>query len=254
MTRERVGLLKEAIACYLDQTYPRRELVIVAAGSAWSRRAVADHLEALGRDDLRLVEIDDPEATLGAMRNASLEAARGEVVCQWDDDDLYHPQRLELQLAAMQAAGAGACFLTDHLQFDAPAREMYWVDWASFREHGPGHELLPGSMMARRDACPRYPETGEDARWGEDNAFRKRLLETVEVAPLAGHGCLYLYRFHGRNVWGRDHHRRLSARAAGARFLRRHEPVLRRALSAYRLPLPYAVKTGIGELAMVVRA
>jgi glycosyltransferase involved in cell wall biosynthesis len=69
--------------------------------------------------------------TLGALRNISLESARSEIICQWDDDDYSHPGRLAIQVRHMIAEAAGASFFTDHLQYIEPEEFLSWIDWAS---------------------------------------------------------------------------------------------------------------------------
>ena len=94
--------------------------------------------------------------TLGELRNASVEAARGDIVCQWDDDDRYHPRRLELQFAAMRVENSEFCFLTDQLHLFAPDRTMYWDDWKlEVHPLKPGQGTLVGSKAARSGAIAR---------------------------------------------------------------------------------------------------
>ena len=72
VTLDRLRQLKRAIACYVDQTYAYRELVIVTDGAAGFCRAVESHLDALGRDDIRLVVAGGTSRTLGSLRNLAL--------------------------------------------------------------------------------------------------------------------------------------------------------------------------------------
>src|SRR5512135_2995391 len=99
---DRIDSVRRAVADYCRQSHPRRELVIVqSGGDAAARADLLIHVETLGRSDIRV--FDEPEsASLGALRNRAGALARGNVLCQWDDDDMYHPDRLSAQLAAMQ--------------------------------------------------------------------------------------------------------------------------------------------------------
>jgi glycosyltransferase involved in cell wall biosynthesis len=243
VTTDRIRLLRQAVGCYLAQTWSARELVIVAGGSVRYQDAVSHYCAQLGRDDIRVIRAL-PGQPLGAMRNLSLDNARGAFVCQWDDDDLYHPERLRLQYESLAAAGADACFLTETLQFFDDARELYWLDWAFFDRPGAdGVRMVPGSMLVRRDARLRYPDTER----GEDNAIRDLVFRTMKPVGLDGHGFLYVYRFLGRNVWPRRHHHGLSETAIEPAVLAARAHTLRRALAAYPLPLPYAVKARHGQ-------
>jgi glycosyltransferase involved in cell wall biosynthesis len=252
VTAGRLRFLKEAIRCYVDQTYPNRELVIVTSDGEAYRRAVSAHVDELDRSDIRLVAVDDPSSTLGRLRNISLAHARGDVICQWDDDDLYHPDRLSAQFEAMSDGAGGACFLNEHLQFFVEDKALVWVDWAvgTFLERR--ERLVPQSLMVYRDDRLMYPEAGPASRHGEDDAIRAEIYASVPVVELPlGH--LYLYRFHGHNTQGEAHHRHVAAfgsRTGSA--LSAHLDRLREAIGYYRLPMPYRVVDRDGRTVLVV--
>jgi glycosyltransferase involved in cell wall biosynthesis len=250
VTLNRLVLLKEAIQCYCRQTYPNRELIIVTDGTPRYKQAISDYLRWLGRDDIRLVSVG--KGSLGALRNASLDAATGDIVCQWDDDDLNHPQRLECQFEHLTAAKAHACCFTDQLQFFFAERLLYWSDWRSCDTQGV-EQLIPGTMMTHRDARFRYPETTELASAGEDSVLLQQIAVNASVAPFQDAGFLNIYSYHGKNVFSEVHHRRiafLTGRSADS--LRNHESVLMDALRHYRLPQPYRV-TGRDGMVMLVQ-
>jgi glycosyltransferase involved in cell wall biosynthesis len=247
VTSDRLLLLKEAIACYCAQTWERRELVVVAAGTRRYRAAVADYARALARDDIRVIPVDEP-ASLGRLRNLSLDHARGELVCQWDDDDLYHPDRVRVQVDALLRADARGCFLTEHLQLFTEERALYWIDWKCNPRLPLDQQLVPGTLVARRHPSLRYPESGRDAGSGEDNVVRTAVVAGGAVAPTAGHGPMYIYRFHGRNVTPREHHEHITGWGAlDAAALVPARATLDRALAGYRLPLPCVVKARGGQ-------
>lgn len=251
VTLNRLVLLKEAIQCYCEQTYPNREMIIVTDGTPRYRQAISDYLEWLGRSDIRLVYVAEAEQSLGALRNVSLDNASGDIVCQWDDDDLNHPHRLERQFEHMSAAKAEACCFTDQLQFFFQWRSLYWSDW---RIDGvPATEqLIPGTLMTYRDTRCRYLETTPLAAAGEDSVLLEQIATLGMVTPFQDAGFLNLYSYHGRNVFDEVHHRRIAVQGSrSADFLRSQEPTLRDALRYYRLPAPYRVTTGDGMVLFI---
>jgi glycosyltransferase involved in cell wall biosynthesis len=253
VTAGRLRLLKEAIRCYLDQTYPHREMVIVTAGGEPYRRAIRAHLAELDRSDIRLVDVEDPSATLGRLRNISVARAQGDIVCQWDDDDLYHPDRLRAQFEAMTEGGGRACFLNEHLQFFVGDRTLVWVDWTTGAVLERCERLVPQSLMLFRDDRLSYPEEGPFSQRGEDDAIRAEIYASVPVVELPRHGHVYLYRFHGRNTQGEEHHRHVAAfgtRTGGDLSARLDR--LREAVGYYRLPMPYRVLDRDGRTVLVV--
>jgi len=74
VTSGRVEHVKSSTHCYLSQTYPNRELIILSQGDENSNQAISDYVSSLGRDDILFLSAS-PSLTLGAMRNSSCELA-----------------------------------------------------------------------------------------------------------------------------------------------------------------------------------
>jgi glycosyltransferase involved in cell wall biosynthesis len=95
------GTLEEAMRSMLGQTLGDLELLVVDDGSADDSRAVA---ERVARDDDRVRVLGLP-ANVGIARslNQALAAVRAPVVAIQDADDFSAPERLERQLAVLDA-------------------------------------------------------------------------------------------------------------------------------------------------------
>jgi glycosyltransferase involved in cell wall biosynthesis len=230
---ERLPSLALAVADFARQSTADRELVVAHDGGNAFDEAVHGIAGAHPGATIRIVRLSaSPKRALGALRNTALDAARGKYVCQWDDDDRYHPRRLEIQMDALRAAGSDASALADQLHFFAESREMYWDDW-----HQSAYPLnfVPGTLFARRDAMARYPEEPR----GEDTGLVVAMLRAGRTfARVREHGYLYVYVFDGRNTFDQAHHAAISLyhRFRGDR-LARMEPELRRHLAEYDPPL-----------------
>src|SRR5688572_18686998 len=88
ITERRVHFLKGAVSCFLSQTYPNKELVVVHKEDDHD---TLDYITSLNNQTIRSVAIPPGQhKTLGERRNFSIMAAEGEYFCQWDDDDWYH--------------------------------------------------------------------------------------------------------------------------------------------------------------------
>jgi glycosyltransferase involved in cell wall biosynthesis len=100
-TKDRQALLSAAVDSVLRQTYPHLELLVVNDGSTDDTRA---YLDALVARDPR-VQVIHNERSLGAprSRNRAIELATGEFVTGLDDDDRFHPERLEALLHGWQS-------------------------------------------------------------------------------------------------------------------------------------------------------
>jgi glycosyltransferase involved in cell wall biosynthesis len=226
---QRLHPLRRALAAYCAQTHPRRELIVVHDdGDAADRAAIRRAVDELQRDDIRLVSLEG-RMPLGALRNVSWREAEGEYVCQWDDDDLYHPQRLAGQLDALTGSGALATCLQQAMQYFPASRRLYLTNWAATP---PG--CKPGSLMSRRSIPVVYPRDGPQARIGEDLDLlaQIRRLGDLHVQPEAHH--LYVYVTHADNVCGEAHHAMIAEQLAVSRgLLLRREAALRQGLAPF---------------------
>ena len=184
-----------AIDCFRRQTWPNRELVIVCGDRGSELPAF---LATLGDPMIRYVAASP--STLGELRNVSVEAARGTLLCQWDDDDLYHSERLEFQYEQLTANRAAAHFLSRLL--------MWWPDQR--RLAFTSRRMWEGSMLCRRLALGAYPALArrEDTHVVKDLRDRGNRI-TYTDQPLA-----YCYIVHGENTSGERHLTKLFSKAS----------------------------------------
>lgn len=248
---ERFAFLRRSIAAYDRQTHRRRELVIVIhGGTAEYRARVADHVGSLNRDDIKIVEAPE-QLRLGGLRRISRDAAEGAVHCQWDDDDFYHPERIQQQLAALAGSGAeGVCF-QELMQYFPAMRTLYWTNWRA--TEATGH---PGTLMCLASAPISYPEVGHIAQYGEDLTVLMQLKKRGALHLLANAAHLYVYVSHGANLWSPAHHRMLADRLAVSKgMLKRREAQLREGLSVFDFgPEPVTVQGSNGVAFMLGEA
>lgn len=187
VTRDRFRLARQAVDCFLRQTYANKELVIVDDGEDGS---LETWVSEIGDQGIRYVRLPPEGQPLGSLRNLGVETATGEFVAQWDDDDLYHPHRVAMQVAALKTFEADACFLE---------RELIWWPGAK-RLASSCRRVWEGSMLCARAGMPAYPaeRRGEDTPVALDCARRGRTV--LLDAPF-----LYIYVFHGKNTFESAH-------------------------------------------------
>jgi glycosyltransferase involved in cell wall biosynthesis len=228
-TPGRLASVRRSLAAYAAQTWPNRELVVVLdQGSDEDRAAVRRAARDLGRGDVRVVE-PAGALSLGALRNLSMSAALGELICLWDDDDLYHPERLAQQAAGLLASGRLASCLTEVMQFFPAERRLYLTNWGATPL-----EVKPAALIARRAALTPYPEAGPQARIGEDLVVLSELDARGGLHGHAGAPHLYVYVSHGLNTCGDDHHEMIADRLAISQgLLRRREAAVREGLEPF---------------------
>jgi glycosyltransferase involved in cell wall biosynthesis len=203
---------------------------------------ITSYVRYLGLANVKIIGFPEGSMSLGALRNVAVGEATGEILCQWDDDDLYHPDRLLMQVSYMLERGCSACFLSDQLQLFTGVQKLYWCDWSQPRSQPSWPPVIPNTLLCERSAAVRYPELGECANRSEDLFFAVHLCRRVRVAVYSGVGFLYIYVSHGSNTWNDNHHRKIVATVGldAAELLRRRS-VLERELRRYALEWPVAV-------------
>lgn len=103
VARNTGAMIGDAILSARQQTFADIEVVVVDDASTDDTRLVA---ERHAREDARVRVLDGPRAGLAAIRNASLEAARGRWAAILDSDDMLHPSHVERLVASALATGA----------------------------------------------------------------------------------------------------------------------------------------------------
>lgn len=169
--------MKEMILVYEDDDFATKRLV-----------------ESINNSAIRCIEVNSkPKLTLGELRNFAIYESRGELFCQWDDDDWYHSQRLEVQMNCLRASFKPACALMNWIMFDQTEQEAYF----SFTR------VWEGSLLCRKDVINdelKYESLGR----GEDTVFISKLLDKKYLCPLIV-PTLYIYVYHGNNTWNAEH-------------------------------------------------
>ena len=118
-TANRRAFVPQAIHYFLQQDYPRRELIILDDGS--------EELADLVPTDSRIrYQRMDRRYTMGAKHNMACALARGDVVLHWDDDDWMANWRISYQLESLLAHPANTISGLAQLFFFDPRTEQAW--------------------------------------------------------------------------------------------------------------------------------
>jgi len=190
VTADRRRLCRRAVRCYNRQTYPNRELVVVDDG----KQDLSPVLQSVPDDELAYVQLaSDKDYVLGRLRNVSLEAATGQFRAQWDDDDWYHPRRLETQVQCLQEGYDACCLHGTLMHIDSPK----YVDrpYIGYLQDG-----VPGTIMHRPAPEIRYPEMQRE----EDSAYLDKWRKQ-RYTQITFNTHLFIRCFHGNNTWCKKH-------------------------------------------------
>jgi len=187
VTRNRVEHLRRSVNCFLAQSYPTRELILVYESDDAATRC---YVATLTNPMIVPVEVRAGQMNLGALRNFSIRESHGDYIAQWDDDDWFSPLRLECQYENLIKSGKSACLLSRWIVYDAKTGRGYISNSRAWE----------GSLLCRKAAMVAYPELS----MGEDTPVVQHLLDASQVTLLE-RPELYIYAYHGGNVWDRPH-------------------------------------------------
>ena len=218
VTRQRLAFAQRAIGCFQRQSWQNRELVIIDDDP---NDGLALWVQTLGDAQIRLIKLAPDQRRLGTLRNLAVEAAHGDYVCQWDDDDLYDPTRLQWQMAALQTLAADVCFL-QRWQLWWPQQPRLAISRSRVWE---------GSMLCRKAVLPAYPELER----GEDTEVVAGLLQQQRVA-LLDQPALYTYVIHGQNTFDAEHFERHWQLASLQYSTREYDSIMAQLRARLQLP------------------
>lgn len=166
-TKNRREYVPRAIACFLAQTYEKKELIVLDNGDP-----VADLMPK--NSMIKYMRLNSQQTT-GHLRNFCCQMASGEFIAHWDDDDWSHPRRLEEQVAAL---GDKAVTGYQKILFHGPKP-------GDFHKYSGAHEYAVGtSLLYRRDWWERNRFKSDQV--GEDTDFVTRARGNIVVTDGTG--------------------------------------------------------------------
>jgi glycosyltransferase involved in cell wall biosynthesis len=172
--------LREAIESIFNQTYRPLEVIVVDDGST------DDPLSVVTSYGEQVKYLRQAHAGPGAARNLGLTEAHGEFVAFLDADDVWHPEKLERQMARFAARPELGLCIT-HLQ-------NFWIselqeEAAKLRDHR-FMQPLPGygmqTLVSKRTVFDTIGQFNPQLRMGEDTDWFLRAAEqrmVMEVLP-----------------------------------------------------------------------
>ncbi|MGD9814818.1 MAG: glycosyltransferase family 2 protein [Hyphomonadaceae bacterium] len=215
----RAASIRAAVESALAQSFTDLEVIVVDDGSD------DDTASALaGLADPRLIVLrHERNAGAAAARNTGIRAARGDLIAFLDSDDAWMPEKLALQVAALDAAPADhevCCtgvmlHLLDHgvTRVRRIAQSANWSHTLAI-----GCDLSPGTtLLARRAAFDRVGPMDETLPRFEDWDWLFRYTRTHQIVALS-QPLAHVYNRRGR--LGDQ------VEASTRRFLAKHEPAL----------------------------
>ncbi|MBI3957504.1 MAG: glycosyltransferase [Chloroflexi bacterium] len=178
MTYARPHMLEEALHSFLLQDYPGpKELIVL--------NDYAPQILEFGHPDVCVINLPYRFRTVGEKMTAAVGLAQYDLICVWDDDDIYLPHRLSFS----------ANRVSD--QFFKPDRAWYWANGEIF---GPLYNVFHvGSCYPRSlfDLISGYKAMGNGYDWEFETDLRKAAPERMEIDETPMQDLYYVYRWDG---------------------------------------------------------
>ncbi len=206
--------LGEALDSIFAQTYRPLKVLVVDDGSTDGTPNL------VMRYGDRVRSLFQPNAGQAAARNRGLQAAQGEFVAFLDQDDLWHPEKLDRQMARFEARPELDLCVTHACHFWSPELQDVptWLrDDPRFTQSLPAYSL--GALLARRGIFDTVGRFDAALPVGEDTDWFLRAVErgvTIELLP----DLLMYRRLHQTNLSWRSADPNSTDRATFAKIVK----------------------------------
>jgi glycosyltransferase involved in cell wall biosynthesis len=124
-TYNRAHQIGGAIESVLLQTHNAHEIIVVDDGSKDETAAACRRFGSAVRYVLQ------PNAGVSAARNHGASLATGDLLAFLDSDDIWHPEKLALQVAALEACPTAGWSITDCFVIDANGEILHGSGWTA---------------------------------------------------------------------------------------------------------------------------
>lgn len=190
----RFDFFKKSYKSFEIQTYNNKELIIISGEKEYYNKLK----KYIKNKNVKLYFSNEKKLNLklGDLRNLSVEKSSGDILVNWDDDDISHPERLQIQYNFLIENKLDACFFEDQFHYFYDSNELFWVKWLN--------DYIPGTLMCLRKCHEKYKHPS--CSLSEDHELKLNLLNDFKIDSLKEKGYLYLYTYTGYNVFDRNHH------------------------------------------------
>ncbi|MEJ1224828.1 glycosyltransferase family 2 protein [Pseudomonas sp. CCNWLW56] len=162
------ALIARSIQSVIDQAYDNWELIVIDDCSKGStRQVVQSFVEKDAR--IKLISLERNNGAPAAPRNIGVRHAIGPWIAFLDADDIWHPQKLKLQMEALEKSGVDFCctqmkdFIDDTL-LSFPKVENIGCERISFAKQQLKGRIPTSSVVLKKEIMLRFP-FNEDIRY-----------------------------------------------------------------------------------------
>lgn len=153
--------IEASIRSVLVQTFADFELNVIDDASTDSTREIVERLAA-GDPRIRYHALPKNMGAPAGPRNIGIREARASLIAFLDADDLWHPRKLEHQMATLARTGARYCssrmvYFVDENQTDMSDATADQIEWVSFMAQLIKLRTPLSSVLAEKALFLKYP-------------------------------------------------------------------------------------------------
>ena len=127
-TYNQAAYIEEALRSACEQTYPHKEVIVVDDGSS---DETPDRIRAFSD---RVIYLCQRNQGIAASRNAGIRRASGDLIAFLDGDDVWEPEKLAVQVAAVERHPDSGLIVVDGVQFSEAGVLQEWLIGTPGRE------------------------------------------------------------------------------------------------------------------------
>ncbi len=189
-TYNRSAFVPMAIACFLNQDYSERELIVVDNGTETIRHLIPNDSR------IHYCRQDSPRLTHGQMLNRCCERANGDVIVNWDDDDWSAPDRMTTEVDLLLGSEKSLAGFHSILYYDVANQGTYRYSYS--KRHDPRCTYAAGSSQIYKKSYWQKHQF-ENVAVGADSRWSLKAQSKNELASMNG-GKMLVALAHGANV------------------------------------------------------
>jgi len=190
-TSDRPAFVKQSIGYFLQQSYSHSELIVIDDGKKPLGTVVPDHPR------IKYIRLSRPYS-IGKKRNIGCEAADGEIIMCWDDDDWYGRHRIREQVYPLVAEKYDASAIGSYLYLSLTKKQFWRYRSMIF------YQGLVGGTFTFWKILWQQGERFQDTSLAEDAALQKAFLSKgARIKRVMTEDIFFIVR-HGNNTWNFD--------------------------------------------------
>jgi O-antigen biosynthesis protein len=191
-TRNRRAFVPQAIRYFLRQDYINKELVVVDDGDD----AISDLLPQ--HPNIQYIRLSATH-TIGVKRNLACEAATGDILLTWDDDDWYSPGRISHQVQPLLLGTADVTGLGNTLMLTLPTGQ-FWACTPQLYQHMFFQGVHGGTLAFWRELWLQGARFA-NASLAEEVPVQQALLRRGARLTRLPNPGIFVYVRHQTNAW-----------------------------------------------------